>query len=141
LARDRPPAAAARGDEEELKVLLVEDSREVRHMLQRALGDGGHRVVAVGTVAEALSELGDDIWAMVTDIELDGGSAIELMRVVRKRRPGVPVICMSGDPRHLKQASHDGADAVLPKPFEVDELTTLLGVLAATAEAQRPDRR
>ena len=131
------PHVQRRGDGRTL--LLCEDEPALLQLSARILEDAGYRVLASPTVDGALlSEAEHDgpIDAVITDVVTPERSGVELARALEARRPGVPVLFISGyadqvlasyqlDPESLR---------LLHKPFDRAQL------LQAVAEtlAQRP---
>jgi two-component system cell cycle sensor histidine kinase/response regulator CckA len=125
---DRQPG---RGEQ----VLLVEDKEAVRVLSERILTDGGYEVVSAPDAAAALAlhgEHGAGIEALITDVVMPGLSGQDLADELRRRRPGLPVVFVSGyaDDHVVEDARRDGATAFVEKPFTADELLAALrGVL------------
>jgi two-component system, cell cycle sensor histidine kinase and response regulator CckA len=131
-ASRRPPdagevgeaAAAATGSGEQ--VLLVEDREAVRVLTERILGDAGYRVRTASDGADALARYdgAGDFDVLVTDVVMPGVSGQELADVLRERRPGLPVVFVSGytEDHVVEDARRDGATAFVEKPFSADEL-------------------
>jgi two-component system, cell cycle sensor histidine kinase and response regulator CckA len=98
-AVDRRPPGAATAPGRQPRLLLVEDEPVVRTVETRVLRDIGNDVLAVESPAAALA-LGDavidGIDLLVTDVVMPGMSGIQLADVVRSRRPGLPVLFVSG---------------------------------------------
>jgi CheY-like chemotaxis protein len=120
-----------------LRVLLVEDSIDVRESLALLLHDEGIDVVATGLGASALElapGLGADV--VLTDLGLPDipGLAVirHLLRTVRPR-PRIIVLTGFGEP-YLSQARDAGADVVLTKPLA---WATLLQHLRRAARERR----
>ncbi len=122
-AAPRPPRILIGGHEH---ILLVEDDASVRAIAERILVDRGYKVTAVASTEEALA-LGavlQAVHAVLTDLRLPGQSGLELVAQLRKSRPAVPVLVMSGhveDPVHQGQLS-EGKYPFLAKPFSVTGL-------------------
>jgi CheY-like chemotaxis protein len=113
------------------RILLIEDNAVVRQLLHDMLTAAGYDVLAEadGNAAiEALRRITVD--AVVTDIYMPGMDGLETIVEVRKRYPDLRIIAMSGGSSrvrgrqadHLMTAHEIGADAVLRKPFEPEEL-------------------
>lgn len=125
------------------RVLLVEDTDEVRHTLTAVLEMNGFAVTGAASAEEALDfarTLRFDV--LLTDVALPGRSGPELANEFRQMSPGTPVLFMSGytansiDPRDL-----DTPRGFLQKPFSAQTLVERLNEMlerAASAPA-RPD--
>jgi CheY-like chemotaxis protein len=126
VSRDRAPAGDPIGLAQgpgghEGTVLLVDDETLVRASTAQMLGDLGYSVVEAGSAAEALGliETGAPIDLLLTDHLMPGMTGVDLARVLRRRRPELPVLIVSG------YAEVDGIDPDLPrltKPFRQEEL-------------------
>jgi CheY-like chemotaxis protein len=108
-------------------VLLVEDDRVVRALACKALRDRGYDVFEAAQAGEAermwiLKK--NDVDLLVTDIIMPGRDGKELSDVLRKDRPDLKVLYMSGYDDDLlgKHAVLDDSVNFIPKPFTVDGL-------------------
>jgi DNA-binding response OmpR family regulator len=68
---------------------------------------------------------------VLTDIIMPEQDGIGLIMEMRRERPGVKIIAMSGSGRigksdFLTVAKSLGADSVVPKPFDIDQLVTTI---------------
>jgi two-component system cell cycle sensor histidine kinase/response regulator CckA len=132
---DDPSPSAPRGRGE--TVLVVEDADAVRVLTGRILYAAGYQVIPVESGAVALERL-DAANVLVTDVVMPGMSGVELAVEARERRPGLPVVFVSGYPGDTPIAgSDDPATAFLSKPFDGDEL---LRAVRATLDASRARR-
>ena len=80
-------------------VLLVEDDTGVRTLLARVLRDRGYAVLEACNSEEALrvfEQLGTDIHLVLTDLVMPGMSGLELANQLRRKRPDLKILCMSG---------------------------------------------
>ena len=120
LARALPPG---------LKVMVVEDEPEVRAVVTAFLAALGCEGTTFGSAEQALLALDDPALApdlLLTDIALGPGlRGTELARQVADRRPGLPVLLMSGYSSELleTEAREPGMRRLLRKPFTRDELS------------------
>jgi len=116
-----------------LRILLVEDHRDTRHVLSRLLVHFGHEVVTAENIRNALQILAaEEIDVLLCDIGLPDGSGYEVIAHARRKRP-IKAVAITGfgtdeDVRRSKQA---GFDFHLVKPVDLHELQTVLERLAA----------
>ncbi|MBB5746372.1 PAS domain-containing protein [Brevundimonas variabilis] len=108
--------------------LLVDDEELVRASTADMLEDLGYRTLEAssGEAALGMIESGVEIDLVVTDHLMPGMTGSELARQIRKLRPGLPVLLVSG------YAEVEGVAADLPrlvKPFKKHELASSIGTL------------
>jgi DNA-binding NtrC family response regulator len=90
-----------------------------------------------------LQQHAGEIRAVLLDLRLPGESAGEVFDAMRRLRPDLPVILMTGTPEAMARAelARSGLAGFLQKPFDMATLIcTLRGVLEALGNAQ-PGRR
>jgi CheY-like chemotaxis protein len=109
------------------RILVVDDEPDQRFLLRRVFERAGHVVVDAGNGTAALAAVGGsrpDL--IVTDIMMPGMGGAELIRRLRSdpATAGIPILSVSGD-THLA----GGADAVLPKPYNWEDLLAVAGAL------------
>jgi two-component system KDP operon response regulator KdpE len=118
-----------------LRVLLVEDDRELRATLRGALEVEGYKVLPAASLADAqalwshAAAAGEGIALVLLDLGLPDGEGQSLLARLR-REPSVPVIVISareadGQKIGLLDA---GADDYLVKPFSIGELLARMRV-------------
>ena len=124
--RHTPPGTARKAN-----VLLVEDDEGVRRLTRRVLEQYGYRAVEARTGAEALELLNRDqplIDAVVSDVVMPGMGGRELVGRIRRLRPDIPVVFLSGytgDEVSEEIRSHP-RQTFLQKPFSPDALMAAL---------------
>jgi CheY-like chemotaxis protein len=107
---------------------VVEDKDAVRMLTARILENAGYvvRTAPDGTAALAAHGEGggEGIDALVTDVVMPGLSGQELADTLRRERPGLPVVFVSGytEDYVVEGARSEGATAFVEKPFSADEL-------------------
>ncbi|MEJ0069466.1 MAG: sigma-54 dependent transcriptional regulator [Pseudomonadota bacterium] len=125
-------------------VLLVEDEPKMRDVLSAALeGFGYHAIPASnGEAALALLER-EDIDLVLTDLRMPVLGGLDLLSAVKRRSPNLPVVLMTayGSVKDAVQAIKDGAFDFVAKPFEIDELATVLGNALRLHDALRDNQR
>ncbi len=106
-------------------ILVAEDDKSVRLVVQQALARQGYAVQSSGNAAGLwkLIESGKgDV--LITDVALPDGDALDLLPRVQERRPDLPIIVMSARSTLLTavKAQRIGVFEYLPKPFELRSL-------------------
>lgn len=115
-----------------LRILTVEDEREMADLIARGLRDDGYVVDVAGDGVEAMalaSSGGYDI--AILDVMLPGMSGFELCRWLRRQHVGLAIILLTArDAVDDRVRGLDaGADDYLTKPFEFVELAARLRAL------------
>jgi two-component system cell cycle response regulator CpdR len=112
-------------------ILYVEDNDLVRESFAELLATSERRLVCVADGAGARAALQEHtVDLLLTDINLPDGSGLDLAREALEQNPRLPVIVCSGqDLRDVARSLGPNAHA-LRKPFELEELETLLERLA-----------
>ena len=110
------------------KVLLVDDDREIRLVLNQGLSRcaDSFAVRMAGDGIEALECLrSQEISLVVTDLKMPRMDGFELLAVIMESYPDIPVIVISGfsSPNMQRLARQGGAVAFIAKPFPIESLT------------------
>ncbi len=123
-------------------VLIIDDEAQLRGVLARGLTRLGFRAIEAENGRVGLERFAerDDVALVILDVVMPEMGGVEVFRRLRERRADLPIIICSGysddaDVRSLLQA---GACGLLPKPFDLFELSRMIThVLAATAATRR----
>lgn len=113
-----------------LRVLVVEDDREIRALMQSSLSVEGFEVQTAVSLSEAgamLRHRSPDV--IVLDLGLPDGDGAELVREVRRHKT-IPIIVVSARHQEAQKIRllDAGADDYLTKPFSVGELLARIRV-------------
>ncbi|NOD93219.1 response regulator [Ruegeria sp. HKCCD4884] len=116
-----------------MRIVIVEDNETLANAIAYRLRDRGHaaEVLADGDEADVyLAQEGADL--VVLDINLPGQSGLEILKSLRNRGDGVPVILLTARAETSDRVSglDMGADDYLVKPFEMDELEARIRALS-----------
>jgi len=108
-------------------VLIADDEAAILDLSGRWLEERGYRVVLAQSGEEAVEifdKKHDEISLVVLDLAMPGIDGIEAFKKVKEIEPGVRVIFCSGSAvdQVTEQIRHEGANAVLSKPYTLDEL-------------------
>ncbi|HZS37736.1 MAG TPA: response regulator [Polyangia bacterium] len=119
--------------------LLVEHDAPTRSVVSMALETLGLEPTAVASADEALSAIGDRVFAVaILEARLPGAmSGIELLEALKLQIPSLPVLVLGeGErPADVLAAFHAGAADVLLKPFELVQLRAALARVLARRES------
>lgn len=103
-------------------VLVVDDTPSSLEAARRTLEDAGVSTLSASDARAAISMLSSrSILGVLTDIRMPGISGLELLAQVRKTRPTLPVVLMTGFSEVVEQGHRVDAPVVM-KPFNLDQL-------------------
>jgi two-component system nitrogen regulation response regulator GlnG len=111
------------------QIWIVDDDQSIRWVLDKALSGAGFNTVlfdcAEAALERVLSERPD---AVLADIRMPGQSGLELLHALGHADEDPPVILMTAyaDLDSAVSAYREGAFEYLPKPFDVDEVISLV---------------
>lgn len=109
-------------------ILVIDDDEAVRHAIRRVIQEEGFAAVLAANGKEGLNLLDRVAPALViTDLIMPEKEGLETIIEMRKRKPELPIVAISGGGRvvegdYLDIARSFGANEVLPKPFDPEEL-------------------
>ncbi|WP_377810311.1 response regulator [Azospirillum sp. A29] len=119
-------------------VLLAEDEDLVALVVAEILESEGFRVTVTHNGLEAIeADAADPADILLTDMRMPvmGGEA--LIRMIRQRRPDLPIIVMTGYSEHLPD-EEPGRLTVLRKPYAVSALAPTVRAILARRTAPAP---
>ncbi len=121
-------------------VLVVDDEASICQATQQTLERHGYNVLIASDGSEAIAVYlmhGDEITVVLMDMMMPVMDGLETIRVLRRLRPGLRIIGVSGinSPGKVAKAVNAGANHFLPKPYTT---STLLRCIQETL-AQEPD--
>jgi DNA-binding response OmpR family regulator len=128
------------------RILLIDDDSLFRSMLSKTLAHFGHTVIEAPDGKEGLKlfpQVNPDL--LITDIVMPEKDGFEVLVELRKHRPVVKIIVISGGLRgktevYLEMARRLGSTKVLAKPFSIEALIEAINELLPAGEgpAQLP---
>ena len=125
-----PSAESAAAPPPRKRVLVVDDDAIVREVISTYLTDDGYAVTLAANGRDGLEKFcAAEFDIVLTDRSMPEMEGDELAREVKKRRPGVPVILITGfgDIMAATGEKPEGVDVVMCKPFTMAGLQTTLG--------------
>jgi DNA-binding response OmpR family regulator len=117
------------------RILIIDDDHAVRLTVQVILEDAGHEVICASDGEQGLRAFASDSpQLIITDIIMPNKEGTEMIMQIRAQDATIPIIAMSGGGRagnadSLKMAARLGANEVLAKPFERQDLTAAVNHL------------
>jgi len=126
-----------------MKILVIDDDHLVRYTLSKILQRNGYDVVTAADGKRAMTVFrAEHPDVVITDIVMPEQEGAETILLLRKERPEVRIIAISGGARtgnldYLDMARALGADDVIRKPFEAEELLSRLAGLGIAASGIR----
>jgi CheY-like chemotaxis protein len=129
-----------RADHRSLRVLVVDDAKDVRNLVAAHLKRGGHQVLLAEDASEALAiAMEERLDLAIVDIMMPGMNGYELTEKLREipRTESLPIIMLTAraggaDRDH---AFRVGADAYVQKPFELQRLSAEIAGVMMLADA------
>jgi DNA-binding response OmpR family regulator len=134
------PRGVSTGSVSHMRVLVVEDEKKTASFIRKALQAEGFAVDVLHDGAEALSAVATTPFdVVVLDVMLPGRDGLSVVRQMREKRIGLPVLLLTarGEVSEKVEGLNAGADDYLPKPFALEELVARVRALGRrTGEAK-----
>lgn len=118
-----------------MRILVVDDNRDILDLVQRVLQTYGHDVLIARDGLEALQqEAANHPDLVVLDVNLPTLDGWEVCRRIKSRR-GVPVMLLTvrAERADIQRSIEAGADDHLPKPFDIAEFLNHINRFSADA--------
>lgn len=111
-----------------VKVFLADDSAMIRDRVAAMLATRAMDVVGEAETPQASIEgiLAAQPDVVVLDVQLEGGTGLQVLRAVREQEPGIAFVVFSNNagPAYRKRYLGEGAERFLDKTTEFDQLVT-----------------
>jgi signal transduction histidine kinase/CheY-like chemotaxis protein len=133
--RTSSPAPRPRG-----MVLVIDDEPAIATVAQQILADAGYAVAAASAVRDGIAlfaRYSGQVCAVLVDLSMPEMSGIEVVSELRRLRPDVPAVLMSGvdGPSATQKYVEQGIASFLQKPFTPEELLGRIAHVARPPEA------
>jgi DNA-binding NtrC family response regulator len=121
-----------------ITVLIVDDDIAIRLVCRVNLELEGLRAVEAGSLDQARQVLAEEpVDVVLLDLHLGHEHGLDLLHELRRDRPEVGVALLTGSPQSRSPREEARADAVISKPFEIEELGRTVRRLAARSARAR----
>ncbi|MFZ1059521.1 MAG: GAF domain-containing protein [Candidatus Rokuibacteriota bacterium] len=117
------------------KILVIDDEPELLEILGELLTAQGHAVTVCSDGQSGLSRFREGPFDLViTDLGMPGISGWEVVKQVKRSRPGTPVALLTGwgDQIALEEARARGADFLMTKPFTPEDIQAVIAQALAS---------
>lgn len=115
-------------------ILVIDDDSAIREVLRLALESDGYTVVAASGGAEALEVLTTlRPHLVLLDLMMPGVDGWQVQQFLQEQLPTIPLVVMSASARVQARIERFRSAGYLPKPFELEDLLTLVRRLALPA--------
>ncbi len=114
---------------EKARILMAEDEKAQRDLLEGFLKKEGFRVKAVSNGKQALEQINADLFDLVLlDYKMPELNGLQTLREIRKQCPDLPVVMMTayGTVETAVASMKEGALDYLTKPIDLDELLLMI---------------
>jgi len=111
------------------KIMVVDDRWGIRKLLCEVLQGVGYQVVTASCGREALELVKEHaVDLILLDMKMSGMDGLETLTLLKKVRPQAIVLIMTAyeEVEGLKEANRRGAAGYISKPFDIDEIKSLI---------------
>jgi len=125
------------------KLLIVDDEKNIREGLQKALTLDGYDVMLASDGREALDRIEEgDIDLVITDLKMPRLSGEELMKDALENYPYLPIIILTGHGtiENAVEAMRNGAYDFITKPLNIDKLSLIVKRALENSSLKRQNR-
>src|SRR5215813_12889783 len=123
-------------------ILVVDDEPLIRYALRDGLTADGYHVLEAGTAAEALAKSREGVDLVLLDYRLPDGDGLSVLKRIKEHDPDTLVILLTAHQSVdlAVEAMKLGAYHYANKPFNIDEISNLVGKALETTELRREVR-
>jgi len=111
------------------KIMVVDDRWGIRKLLSEVLQGVGYQVITASGGKEALELVKEHaVDLILLDMKMSGMDGLETLTLLKKIRPQAVVLIMTAyeEVEGLKEASRRGAAGYISKPFDIEEIKSLI---------------
>jgi CheY-like chemotaxis protein len=127
-----------------MEIMIVDDEPQVAEVLATSLNRQGHRTTVVHSGEEALRALErSSPDAMFLDVSMPGMNGLDVMAEVRRRKPSLAVVVITGHatPEEIENVRRLGAVDVIQKPSALTHYHRAIERLRGPARLSASEKR
>ena len=121
------------------RILLIDDDELLRGVLAKSLAHAGHTVIQAADGQQGVElARATAVDLVITDLIMPVQEGVETIMTLRRERPALPIVAISGgmsnSKLYLEIAAKIGAKRILPKPFTPTELLAVIDDVLASGQ-------
>lgn len=111
-----------------MRILVGEDDEAIAEVIRIILSEEGHEILPATDEKTFLTQLKNKPQLILLDVSLGGADGGQLTKKIKKNsaQQNIPIIIVSANSQIESIAKDSGADGFLLKPFEIDQLQSLV---------------
>ncbi|UCE23217.1 MAG: response regulator [Candidatus Zixiibacteriota bacterium] len=128
----KPSSAIKDTRKDKPRILAIDDQAVILDLISAMCQTTGYEVKTADNGDEGLQlALNERFDVILTDLAMPGMSGLEIAYEVRKKKPEIPIVLVTGWEVNISQERMDaaGITRVLYKPFRIEQLTDIIGNL------------
>ena len=118
------------------RILIIDDSKVMRHLLKDFLTDDGFEIFTTGDSQEGIDKAVTEHFDIcICDIHLPDKNGYEIYKEISAKKPQTQFILTDSLPDHLSEkAKQAGAYYHLKKPFELEQMRVIINKILKPAK-------
>ena len=121
-------------------ILIVDDNAGILHTLDIILTEKGYRVEIADNGLDAIEQIRNRSFDLViSDIKMSHVTGVDVLKEIKRVSPEIPTIMITAFTmdKLVQEAQQEGAEAVLHKPLDFDELHSVILQLGAASQPRK----
>ncbi len=121
-------------------VLIVDDNVGILHTMDIILTEKGYRVEIADNGLDAIEQIRNRSFDLViSDIKMSHVTGVDVLKEIKRVSPEIPTIMITAFTmdKLVQEAQQEGAEAVLHKPLDFDELHSVILQLGAASQTRK----
>jgi DNA-binding NtrC family response regulator len=114
-------------------ILIVDDDQSIVSIFEFIVGQAGHSAITASSGQECIDKVrtSEKIDLVFLDLKMEGLNGLKAFEEIKKIDPFVPVVFMTGhvSDEILKESYESGAYGVVFKPFDVEEVLSIINTI------------
>ena len=124
------------------RILIVDDDASIRRSLKKLLTNANYNISVAADGFEAVERFRAELVdLLLLDLDMPGKDGWAASENITRENPYVPIIIMTGMPDQFRIANAAGAGALLEKPFNPEELLSVIEELLEEPQSNHWLRR